>query len=188
MLTMDKLADLLVQALESERSATEIYASALQCAVDVGLAEEWTEYLEETRRHERVLLGVLEKLGIDPELSLPSRDVVRHHGASLLRAIQMARDAGDPAAAEIEAAECVMLAETKDHRNWELLSLAAANMTGLEGKTLREACAQVAGQEEEHLAHTKAWSRALQIRSLGLPAEKKASAASRLRRALAQAH
>ena len=29
--------------------------------------------------------------------------------------------AGDPAAAQIVAAECVVLAETKDHLDWELL-------------------------------------------------------------------
>ena len=42
-------------------------------------------------------------------------------GNSLVAAMEMAQQAGDPAAAQIVACECVVLAETKDHTDWELI-------------------------------------------------------------------
>ena len=38
--------------------------------------------------------------------------------------------AGNPAAAQIVAAECVVLAETKDHLDWELLGEVAKELSG----------------------------------------------------------
>ena len=34
---------------------------------------------------------------------------------------RLAKQAGDPVAAQLVAAECVVDAETKDHANWELI-------------------------------------------------------------------
>ena len=42
-------------------------------------------------------------------------------GESLVAAIEMALEEGEPAAAQLVAAESVVLAETKDHLNWHLL-------------------------------------------------------------------
>jgi hypothetical protein len=39
--------------------------------------------------------------------------------------MEMARGAGNPQAAQLVAAECVVEAETKDHMNWELIGLLA---------------------------------------------------------------
>jgi len=43
-------------------------------------------------------------------------------------------------------------------------------MQGTEGKVLKEACAQVEDQEDEHVYHSMGWSRELWFDSLGLPA------------------
>jgi len=68
------------------------------------------------------------------------------------------------------ACECVVLAETKDHLDWELLGKCAEKMTGPQGKILKEACEQVEDEEDEHLYHTKGWCRELWIKSLGMAA------------------
>ena len=68
--------------------------------------------------------------GLHPGTETPGRKVVRHIGESLVEAMEMALKAGPPEAAELVAAECVTLAETKDHLNWELLGLAAAETDG----------------------------------------------------------
>ena len=68
------------------------------------------------------------------------------------------------------AAECVVLAETKDHLNWELLGEAAKRLTGAPGKALKEAHEEVEEQEDEHLYHTQGWARELHLQLLGLPA------------------
>ena len=47
----------------------------------------------------------------------------------------MALKAGNPKAAQLVAAECVVTAETKDHQNWELMAQAAEQMPTPEGKS-----------------------------------------------------
>jgi hypothetical protein len=79
--------------------------------------------------------------------------------------------AGDAAAAELVACECVvLLAETKDHLDWELLSACGKAAKGAEGKALTSAAEEVEEQEDEHLYHTKGWCRELWRQSLGLKA------------------
>jgi hypothetical protein len=95
---------------------------------------------------------------------------VRHQGESLVEAIQMARKGGEPDAAQIVAAECVVLAETKDHQNWELIGEVSKKATGETKKVLSEAHDEVEDEEDEHLYHTMGWSRELWMDSLGLPA------------------
>lgn len=82
----------------------------------------------------------------------------------------MAKSAGKPEAAQLVAAECVVLAETKDHLNWELIGEVAKKLKGEEGKVLQEAYDEVEGEEDEHVYHTTGWTRELWIDSLGMPA------------------
>lgn len=167
--TKPQFADLLYQALETELGGVKVYQAALRCALRDDLKEEWTEYLEQTQDHVRVMRDALESLGLDPATDTPGRQVVRHIGESLVAAIDMAAESAPPAAAQIVAAECVVLAETKDHANWELIGKLADSL-GDEGKPLRGAYEQVEDEEDEHLYHTKGWSRELWIEALGLPA------------------
>jgi rubrerythrin len=110
--------ELLLQALETERGGIKIYMAAVKAAVNDGLQKEWSKYLEETRIHEELVLALLQKLKLDPDMQSPDRSVVARRGAALLKAIEMAVANGDPEAAQLVATECVTLAETKDHFNW----------------------------------------------------------------------
>lgn len=165
-----QIQELLYQAIETEMGGLAIYETAVSCAINEDLKKEWKEYLEETRTHHRVLLTVFEQLGLDPEAPSPGRDVVRHLGESLVKAMKMAVNAGDPEAAQLVATECVVLAETKDHANWSLIGLIADQHKGKEAKILKQAYDAVAVDEDHHLYHTQGWSRELWIESLGLPA------------------
>ena len=165
----EQVADLLYQALETELGGVEVYQSALRCALRDDLKEEWTEYLEQTRNHVRVMRDVLEAVGLDPAQETPGRKVVRHIGESLVAAIDMALQNTSPEAAQIVAAECVVLAETKDHANWELIGK-LADTVGAGAEPLRDAFEEVEDQEDEHIYHTKGWARELWIEALGMPA------------------
>ena len=121
----EQIAELLYQALETEKGGVEIYETAVRCAVNEDLKEEWEKYLEQTERHVEVMEGLFETFGLDPETDTPGRLVVRHIGESLVRAMEMAMDAGNADAAQIVAAECIALAETKDHLNWQLMGQVA---------------------------------------------------------------
>jgi hypothetical protein len=162
--------ELLFQALETEQGGVQVYKKALECAVNDELKKEWQEYLEQTQQHEQILLEVFDKMGLDSTEETPGRQVVRHKGESLVAAMEMARGAGNPQAAQLVAAECVVEAETKDHMNWELIGLLAEETEGEEGKALKEAHDEVEDEEDEHLYHTMGWARELWIESLGMPA------------------
>lgn len=166
----EQLNELLLQALETEQGGILVYQAAIESAVNEDLKKEWEEYLEQTQNHERILLGVFEAFGLDPEAQSPGRQVVHHIGESLVKAIQMAKSAGNPEAAQLVACECVVEAETKDHLNWELMGEAAKKLKGPGAKALKEAHDEVEDEEDEHLYHTKGWCRELWIASLGMPA------------------
>jgi rubrerythrin len=166
----EQLAELLYQALETEKGGIQVYTKALKCVQNDELKEEWEKYLEETQNHERILLDVCTAMRLDPAKETPGRKVVRHIGQSLVKAMEMALASGPPEAAELVAAECVVHAETKDHLNWELIGQVVEKLSGAQKKALKEAYEEVEEQEDEHLYHSTGWTRELWIQSLGMPA------------------
>lgn len=169
-LNQAQVEELLCQALETERGGARIYEEAIACAQDESLLEEWSKYLEETRDHERILLNVFQEMGLDPEKGSPGRSVVRSNGEALVNGMQRARGEGDAALAEIVAAECVVLAETKDHMNWQLIGMVSKHYEGEGADALQEAHEEVEDQEDQHLYHTMGYARELWFQALGLPA------------------
>ena len=165
-----QVQELVLQSLEHELGGVQIYEAAIQCALNPDLAEEWTRYLDETKRHVVILGDLCQAIGLDKTTETAGRKIVRHNGAALLGAIQMAATAGDPAAAELVACEVVVLAETKDHADWQLIGKCAEHLTGPEASAFKAAYDQVEDQEDEHLYHTKGWCRELWLKSLGINA------------------
>ena len=166
----EQVAELLYQALETERGGIQVYMTALTCVINDDLKKEWQEYLDQTRNHERIVLEVMDQLGVDPDMETAGRLVVRHIGESLVEAMEMAIDDGRPDAAQLVACESVVEAETKDHLNWELIYEVAQHSKGELRQTLMAAYDQVEQEEEEHLYHSTGWCRELWIQSLGMPA------------------
>jgi hypothetical protein len=162
--------DLMYQALETEKGGVQIYTTALRLAINKDLREEWNKYLEQTKNHVQVVSDILTALGLDPNAETPGRKVVRYLGTSLVKTMELASRCADPKAAQIVAAECVVLAETKDHLNWELIGELAKKATAEESALLMPAYEQVEGEEDEHLYHTAGWTRELWIQALGMPA------------------
>lgn len=167
-LNTSHVTELLYQALETEKGGVQIYTTALRCAQNEDLKEEWNKYLEQTKRHVQIVSDVLSGMNLDLEVETPGRKIVRHIGDSLVKAMEMALRGPDLAAAQIVAAECVTLAETKDHLNWSLFGEILKNGNSVEG--LQQAYDQVEPEEDEHLYHTSGWTRELWIEALGMPA------------------
>ena len=166
----DQVKELLLQSLEHERGGVKVYETALQCVLNYELKAEFEKYLEQTRNHERVLLHVFAKLGWDAEEASPGRTVVKLIGGALVDAMRTALKAGKRQAAELAATECVVLAKTKDHADWELIKKCAEHASGPVKQVLEEAAEEVEDQEDQHLYHSKGWSRELWLQSLGLKA------------------
>lgn len=165
-----QLKELLLQSLTHERGGVLVYQTALECVLNEDLREEWEEYKDQTENHVAVLTRTCDALGLDPGEMTPGCQVVQHTGKSLVVAMKMALAAGPPAAAELVACECVVLAETKDHADWELIGECAKAATGAEAEALQAAYDEVEDQEDEHLYHTKGWCRELWLQALGLDA------------------
>jgi len=169
-LAQAQLNELILQSLAHERGGVLVYQTALKCVLNEDLEEEWEKYLSETLRHVEVLTDVCEQIGLEPTTQTPGTAVVKHTGKALVDVMEMARGAGKPQAAQLVACECVVLAETKDHSNWELLSKCAKKASGTVRAALKAAVEEVEDQEDEHLYHTKGWCRELWLESLGLKA------------------
>jgi rubrerythrin len=166
----EQVRELLYQALETEMGGVEVYTTALRCVENEDLKEEWEEYLDQTKNHVTIMEQTMRKLGLDPKEETPGRKVVRHIGESLVEAMELALSSGERGAAQLVAAEAVVLAETKDHQNWHLMGEVIKKAKDDVAKALKEAHDQVEPEEDEHLYHTKGWSRELWIESLGMKA------------------
>lgn len=165
-----QVEELLYQALETEIGGVEVYKMAISCAVNEDLEKEWEKYLSETENHVQIVERMFADLDMDPSRETPGREVVRHKGKALIKAMEMAAAAGDEVAAQLVAAECVVDAETKDHANWELIGKVAEKASGDLERVLSEAYEEVEEEEDMHLYHTMGWARELWIESLGMPA------------------
>jgi len=166
----EQVRELLYQALETELGGVQIYTTALRCVENEDLKEEWEEYLVQTKNHVTIMEDVLTKLDLDPDEETPGRKVVRTIGEALVQSMEMALAEGKPGAAQLVATEAVVLAETKDHQNWHLIGEVAKKAKTDVAKVLKEAHDEVEPEEDEHLYHTKGWSRELWIESLGMKA------------------
>jgi rubrerythrin len=167
----DQIKELLLQSLETELGGVQIYTTALTCARNSDLREEWEKYLEQTTRHVDVVRGLIQDFELDADEQSPGRQVVKHIGESLVKAMTMAKQKGGADAAELVACECVMLAESKDHANWELLRAYSEEVAkGDQRAALETACDEIEDQEDEHLYHTKGWARELWLQALGIDA------------------
>jgi len=170
MMLRPQLKELLLQSLEHEYGGVLLYQTALECVLNDDLRGEWEKYLAQTQTHVEVLTAACGRLGLDPDEMTPGRKIVQHNGKSLAVAMKMALAASDPPAAELVACECIVLAETKDHFDWELIGQCAKELTGEEQSVLKAAYDKVEDEEDEHLYHTKGWCRELWLKSLGMKA------------------
>jgi hypothetical protein len=170
MIVSPPLKELLLQSLEHERGGVILYQTALECVREEALRQEWEKYLLQTASHVDVLTTACRALGIDPDEMTPGRNIVRHNGTALAVAMKMGLAAEDAPAAELVACECIVLAETKDHFDWELIGRCARELDGEAQAALEQAYQQVEDEEDEHLYHTKGWCRELWLKALGMEA------------------
>ena len=167
---MQMVKELILQSLEHERGGVKIYETALKCVQNEDLKEEWEKYHQETERHVQILQDVCSQMQLDAEEQSPGRKIVADMGHSLVAAMEAALGAGDKALAECVACECVVLAEEKDHSNWQLIGEVSKKTTGAEGKALKEAVKELEDHEDEQYYHSKGWLRELSLASLGMKA------------------
>src|SRR5204862_6889875 len=98
--------ELLLQSLEHERGGVKVYETALKCALNEDLKEEWERYMAETERHVLILQDLFMALRLDPEEKSVGREIVHGLGTALIVAMERALSGGSPEAAHLVACEC----------------------------------------------------------------------------------
>jgi rubrerythrin len=91
------------------------------------LKQKYEELGRETAHHREVLVRLIERLGGDPSYISPPARIAQFKAAKLLESA-LAMDGLSQPEIEMSDLENVLLAETKDHADWHLLSEIAKQM------------------------------------------------------------
>lgn len=166
----EQVKELLLQSLEHERGSVDIYQTAIKCAQRDDLKAEWEQCIPHTRNRELLLTEVCRKLAINPEVMTCGREVSKYLGESLTSAMELAHGSGKPHTAQLIASECVSLAETTTHSNWQLIAQCARNSSENEKQVLAAAVGQVEDEVNEQYHRAQGWERELHLQSLGIAA------------------
>ena len=167
---MKQVKELLLQSLEHEMGGIKVYETAIKCAQNEDLKEEWEKYHEETEHHVEVLHDVFSVMGLDTEEQSPGRQDRARHGRGAGR-----RD-GSGAGGRRPGGGAARRRRVRHHRRDQGPPQLGADRpggeeaVGAEAKALKEAYDEVEDQEDEHLYHSRGWMRELWMESLGLKA------------------
>jgi rubrerythrin len=151
----EMLMDKLSEFLTVEKGGAKLYQAALQQVRNPDVVSKFREFYEQTLKHQDILTRVVRDLGGDPSYMSRGALLAQQKAEALLQTMTMT-DGITPKQAEINAMENIILAETKDHADWELLGKIARRTTdsGLSG-ILKPAVDEVEPEEDEHLTWTK---------------------------------
>jgi rubrerythrin len=152
---MDIMKDVLSEFLAVERGGQKLYERALKLVSDSEVEAKFREYHRQTLDHQKVLIGIIHKLGGNPGFQSATAKVASEKAQALLRT--MGRAAGlSKGERQLNAIENIVLAETKDHADWELIGKIARQSTDPKLRELLGSAAKTVEQEEdEHLKWTR---------------------------------
>jgi rubrerythrin len=145
------LADLLSACLAHERCGVHLYRSVAARTSIPDLRGQYEHFGEETLEHVAVLEQLIRDAGGDPAYVSPSARATEAAASAILGTTYLLRGSVDTTTAELSMLEAVLLAETKDRANWELLAELSGLMADGDVRDQLEAAAtEVLVQEEEH--------------------------------------
>lgn len=148
------LKDKLSEFLMVEKGGIKLYQKALQIVKDAKVKERFQVFYEQTRKHEQILTKVMRELKIDPSYVSPGARLAEQKAEGLLKT--MGGDSLDSNAAELNAIENIILAETKDQADWEMLGkISRQSEDERIREVLRPAVYEVEPEEDTHLLWTK---------------------------------
>ena len=150
-LLMEKLSEFLAV----EKGGVKLYRAAIQQVRDADVLNKFNDFYLQTQRHQEILGRVIRELGGDPGYMSHSAKLADEKAESLLRTMGGTNSA-TPREMELNAIENIVIAETKDHADWELLGRIARRTTDSRLRdSLKPAVDEVEPQEDEHLSWTK---------------------------------
>jgi rubrerythrin len=155
--------DLLSACVAHERCGAHLYQSVAGRTIDADLRASYEQFGAETREHVDKLERLIVEAGGDPNYVSPSARATERTAGGILESTFLLSGSVDAATAEVVMLEAVMLAEAKDHSNWELLAQLAVGMAdGPLSELMLSTTEEVLAQEEEHYG----WARETRARLL----------------------
>ena len=140
------LRDFLSEMLAVEKGGVQLYEKAINELEHSEHEEKLTEFLRQTERHVELCTEMLEAAGGDSDYQSPGAQAAEHKANGLISAEV------PPAMTDLNNIENLVLAETKDHWNWEMLASIASKIEDAELKRLAtKAVSEVRRQEKSHL-------------------------------------
>jgi rubrerythrin len=121
------MLDRLSEFLMVEQCGFELYRLVAARATTPALKQRYEEFGRETAHHREVLVRLIEQLGGDPSYVSPTARVAQFKAAKLIESALVVDGLSQPEI-EMNDLENVLLAETKDHADWHLLSEIAREM------------------------------------------------------------
>jgi rubrerythrin len=159
------LMDVLSEFLAVEMGGQKLYEKALGLVSDSEVRNKFREFHKQTLKHQKVLTDVIHRLGGNARAQSATAKVATEKAQALRRSMDAAGLSKEQA--ELNAIENIVLAETKDHADWELIGKIARQSTD---DRLREilgaAASEVEQEEDEHLNWTRKKLGELQMEAL----------------------
>jgi rubrerythrin len=144
------IEDRLSEFLMVEQCGLQLYTVVAERCKTPKLAAKYREFGRETAHHREVLVKLITELGGDPDYVSPTARVVQYKASKLLDSALVV-DGLSREEIECGDLENVLLAETKDHADWHVLSQLAERASGDVQRALQAAVDEVEAQEDEHL-------------------------------------
>jgi rubrerythrin len=162
------VADLLSDMLAHERAGAMLYRSVAERTHNPLLQRKYRSFGEETLEHVGILEDLIDALGGDPGYVSPAARATTKSGLGLLESTFLLSGSVDLMTQELVMLDAVLLAEAKDHANWECLSSLTDNLpTGDVRAAFEGAVGQVVPQEDEHLG----WAQDMRCRMISMQAQ-----------------
>lgn len=151
MIQKQALLDKLSEFLMVEQAGYQLYTVLAMRTQVPEYREKYVEFGDETSRHREILASMIQQLGGDPGYVSPLARIAQMRGEHML-GLAIEADGLGPEEIEAVGLECVLLAETKDHADWQLLSKLAQQLPqGQEREAMIAAVAEVEEQEDQHV-------------------------------------
>ena len=145
-LSAEWLRDFLSEMLAVEKGGVKLYERALSDLEHSELEDKLTEFLQQTHRHVELCTSMLEAAGGDPDYMSPGAKAADHKANGLITAEVPAK------MQDQNNIENLVLAETKDHWNWETLASITSKIGDTELKRMAtKAVSEVRRQEKTHV-------------------------------------
>jgi len=164
------VADFLSACVAHERCGVQLYRSVAGRTGHVELRAQYEEFGDETREHVDKLERLITAADGDPQYVSASARAAEKAGAGLLESTYMLDGSVDPTTTELAMLEAVMLAETKDRSNWELLARLAEAMADSElRRRMETVTSEVLAQEEKHYTWARDTRGGMLLALAGIP-------------------